>query len=177
MPKQRVVRHAVTQPSDPSYRLIPLTQGQNAIVDTADYEWLNQWNWHALWFKHTKSFYAVRSTNINGKRTLILMSREIISCGPDEEVDHWNHDTLDNRKKNLRKATTIENARNHQRQSNNKSGAIGVSWYPRYQKWRAVMYDDKKQILIGYFKSKEEAIYARDMAVKKLYGEFAVLNL
>jgi hypothetical protein len=31
-------RHSVVQPLDTSYRLIPLTQGQNAIVDAADFE-------------------------------------------------------------------------------------------------------------------------------------------
>lgn len=176
MPKQRVVRHAVTQPLNSSYRLIPLTQWQNAIVDAKDFDWLNQWNWHAIWFKHTKSFYAVRNKVVDGKRTLILMSREILNCKLNEEADHQNRNTLDNRRENLRTATSLQNARNHNIQSNNKSGAIGVSWYPKYEKWRAVMYYHKKQIFIGYFKSKEDAVQTRDEAVKKLYGEFASLN-
>jgi hypothetical protein len=36
--KFSVKRHAVTQPLESSYRLLPLTRGQNAIVDAADYE-------------------------------------------------------------------------------------------------------------------------------------------
>ncbi len=60
MPKRRMKRHAVTQPLDPSYRLIPLTQHQNAIVDTADFDWLSQWNWHANLCD--KGFYVRRTT-------------------------------------------------------------------------------------------------------------------
>ena len=62
MPKLRVKRHAVTQPLDQSYRLIPLTQGQNAIVDVEDFEWLDQWNWCAQWTG--RHFYAVRHDGI-----------------------------------------------------------------------------------------------------------------
>ena len=36
----------MTTPSEPLYREIPLTQGQVALVDAADYEWLMQWEWH-----------------------------------------------------------------------------------------------------------------------------------
>ena len=52
MPKKRAFRrmprHPVTQPSDPSYLLIPLTQGQNAIVDAVDYDRLMQFNFGTL---------------------------------------------------------------------------------------------------------------------------------
>ena len=41
-------------------RAIPLTQGQWALVDDADYEWLMQYEWCAQWDKDTRSFYAVR---------------------------------------------------------------------------------------------------------------------
>jgi hypothetical protein len=176
MPKRPVVRQAVTQPSDPSYRIIALTQGQSTKVSTEDYDWLDQWNWHALWSDHTKSFYAVRNRGVGKHRHLASMAREILGCGPDEEADHRDRDTLNNTRENLRKATPLQNARNHRIQSNNKSGFVGVSWYPKYGKWRAVIYYHKKQILVGYFASKEEAVRARDKAAQKLYGEFAVLN-
>src|ERR1700719_1891410 len=129
MPKQRVVRHAVTQPSDQSYRLIPLTQGQNAIVDAADYEWLNQWNWFADWSEPTKSFYARRHKKTeDGHYPIVRMSREILKCGPGEEPDHKNHDTLDNRRENLRLSTHSQNCCNKRISPKNTSGFIGVHW-------------------------------------------------
>ena len=38
----------MTTPSG-EYRIIPLTQGQVAIVDAADYESLMRWKWQAKW--------------------------------------------------------------------------------------------------------------------------------
>jgi hypothetical protein len=55
-PKYRVARHSVEQPEDPSIRLIPLTQGQVAIVDVGDFAALDRWNWSAHWNPCTKSF-------------------------------------------------------------------------------------------------------------------------
>lgn len=43
--KRHVKRHEVVQPLNESYRLIPLTQGQNAIVDVNDFGRLSKWNW------------------------------------------------------------------------------------------------------------------------------------
>jgi hypothetical protein len=53
----------MTTPSEQSYRTIPLTQGQFALVDEADYESLAVFKWHAIWNINTKSFYAVRNGN------------------------------------------------------------------------------------------------------------------
>jgi hypothetical protein len=71
---RHVHRHEVVQPQDPSYRLIPLTYGQNTIVDTENYDWLMQWEWEALWDPKTKSYYAVRYQ----RDKIIWMHREIM---------------------------------------------------------------------------------------------------
>lgn len=78
MPKNRVKRHAVTQPLDKPYRLIPLTQGKNAIVDLENFSWLSQWNWCAG--RQRGKPYAVRAFDKMPMHRLILKCRE--------DVDH-----------------------------------------------------------------------------------------
>lgn len=47
---------------------IPLTQGQVALVDDEDFERVNAFKWCAKWHSKTKSFYAVRSKQLKGKK-------------------------------------------------------------------------------------------------------------
>ena len=51
---------------------------------------------------------------------------------------------------------------NQRQQSNNTSGYVGVNWDNRVSKWRARVHIFKKEKHIGTFKTKEEAILARD---------------
>ena len=180
MPKKRgpykIQRHPVTQPSDPSYRLIPLTQGQNAIVDTEDFEWLSQWNWFAYWDKTIKGFYARRrGTPENGKFKMIAMHAEIIKCPRGKIPDHKNRDTLDNRKENLRIATHAQNAQNSTKKRSN-CGYRGVFYDKKWNKWKVYISFKNKKVWVGQFDSAEEAARAFDRMAIKLHGDFAILN-
>ena len=159
-----VRRHAVTQPSDPSYRLIPLTQGQNAIVDATDFDWLSQWNWCASWCQFTQSFYAVRDK--------VKMHRVILGATKGKEVDHQNHNTLDNRRNNLRECTCAQNKMNRRRSRRFR----GVTWDGPTERWRAQIQANGKHMYIGLFYSEQEAALAYDAAAKIHHGEFATLN-
>src|SRR5258706_10064208 len=170
-------RHAVVQPLDQSYRYIALTRNQNAIVDAEDFEWLNQFNWHARWCKTTKSFYATRAVAgpKNGPRQIgVHMHDEILGCRQGEEADHKNHDTLDNRRENLRKCTRFQNIRNGRIHKDNKSGFKGVDWHEG--KWRARITINYATKYIGAFDSPEEAALAYDCAAMEYFGRFALLN-
>jgi hypothetical protein len=169
MPKRRVKRHSVTQPSNPSIRLIPLTKGQNAIVDAADFEWLNQWNWQAQWSPDMKSFYAVRAGRIR-------MNRVILGCTPKEDGDHWNHDTLDNRRVNLRPVSESQNGANRRKRATGSSDYKGVDWYKKCQKWRARITCNGKLRHLGLFVSEKDAARAYDAVALEIFGKFSHLN-
>ena len=62
---------------------------------------------------------------------------------------------------NCKWASRSEQSINQVIRKDNHTGAKGVYWYPRYNKWAAVISRDKKRKLLGYFENKEDAIQAR----------------
>ncbi len=162
------------QPSEPAYRTIPLSQGQVAIVDAEDYEWLAQWKWCAMWSDRTQSFYAVRSLpRINGRQQHVRMHRVILGVARSVFVDHKNHNTLDNRRINIRPVTRLQNRWNADKQKNNTSGFKGVSWAKDRQRWVAFFFVNGKKKLLGRFETAELAGAARRAAELQTHGEFA----
>lgn len=150
---------------------IKLTQGKYTLVDDADFEWLNQWKWHAI--KNYNKFYALRTE----KEKNIRMHRFILNPPFKKEIDHINGDGLDNRRENLRICTHSENLKNREKQSNNLSGFKGVCWNKSDKRWVGQIFlKGKKCIYLGFFKTKEEAALAYNQAAKKYFGEFAKLN-
>jgi hypothetical protein len=91
-------------------------------------------------------------------------------------VDHINHDTLDNRKSNLRECGMIENSRNQQKERRNKTGFKGVFWHKASRKYQAGIGHKYGFVYLRLFDKKEDAALAYDMKAKELFGEFALLN-
>ena len=159
-------------------RFIPLTQGQFAIVDAVDHEWLNQWKWYAYWNPKTKSFYASRDVWDGERSRHIRMHRQVLRLPQESKLqgDHVDPNrTLDNRRSNLRIATALENVRNRRRQSNNKCGFKGVSWHKNTKLFRAQIKVNGKQITLGRRKTAQEAYELYCDAAKFYFGEFARL--
>lgn len=88
------------------------------------------------------------------------------------EVDHINHNTLDNRTSNLRFVTHQQNQCNQPEQCNNTSGATGVSFYPPRGKFRARIKIAQHDIHLGYYRTFEEAVMARNIGVECMFGEY-----
>ena len=83
---------------------------------------------------------------------------------PENEVDHINHNKIDNRWNNLRLADRTKNNRNASQRKDNTSGVTGVSWHSRDSKWMASISHQKKLIHLGYFNCSTAAILARKAA-------------
>jgi hypothetical protein len=149
---------------------IQLTQGKVTLVDDEDYDWLNQWKWHAHGSggKSKKRYTAQRTIEKKNFKKNVTMHRLITSAPDGMVVDHINGDSLDNRKVNLRVCTALENSRNCRRKES-RTGYRGVFCY-------AVIRVNRKYVKLGAFKTTKEAARAYDKAAKKYHGEFAVLN-
>ena len=154
---------------------ISLTQGQFAIVDDADFKRLSLHKWYAD--KTPRGFVAVRnSPTVNGKRTRIYMHRVVMDAPSDMQVDHRNHDTLYNRRENLRVCTNSQNQQNCLSHKNSFSRYKGVCWHKRGKHWLAQIKFNGKGRFLGYFTDEIDAAKAYDKEARKLFGEFALCN-
>lgn len=138
---------------------IKLTQGKFAIVDSEDFEYLNQWKWHyAHGYARTSELrksYMHRLVNKTPKGFL---------------TDHINRNKLDNRKCNLRTGNKGLNSINRGLQSNNTSGYKGVSWAKNVKKWETYIWINGVKKLLGYFELKSEAVMVRRKAEKTYHA-------
>ena len=88
-------------------------------------------------------------------------------------VDHINGDKADNWIKNLRLVTNQRNLFNKSSLSKrNFSGFTGVFWSKKARKWQSGIWCNAKNIYLGLYSNKEDAIKARKEAEIKYYGEF-----
>ncbi|MEG2686812.1 MAG: HNH endonuclease [Christensenellaceae bacterium] len=79
-----------------------------------------------------------------------------------EEVDHIDHNGLNNRWDNLRASNKKDNSKNMPMQKSNKSGFIGVNWHKAAKKWQArAVNNNGIRIDLGRFDRIEDAIKAR----------------
>lgn len=155
---------------------IPLSRGRVAIVDDADFGWLNQWKWFVSG-SDASNWYAARKTVVNGKRVNLRMHRVILDAPAGTEVDHVSRDTLDNRRANLRLCTHAQNCQNRRRIAGSHSSVFhGVSWHKTNRKWVAQIQINGRRKNLGYYLSEAEAALAYNEVAQKHYGEFAVLN-
>ena len=151
---------------------IKLTQGKFTLVDDDDYEKLNKHKWYACY--HGKNCYVVRSSpNINGKYHEIRMHRQILGLkyGDGKIADHRNRITLDNRRSNLRIVSKSMNNRNNNGHSHNTSGYPGVCWHKAGKKWMSYISMNNKQIYLGLYESKQDAIEAREQGEIKYWND------
>lgn len=147
---------------------VPLTQGYTAIIDAADVPLADMWNWCA----HVQAgrVYAQRTDHSGPKKRKVYLHRAIMGDPDGFDVDHRDGDGLNNRRSNLRKATTSQNLRNQRIRSDNTSGLKCVSL--SHGKWRARITVNGKTKTIGRFPTPEAAYAAYCKASLQMHGEF-----
>lgn len=155
---------------------IELTQGQYALVDDEDFDYLNQWKWFAHYSTITKSYYAQRNEGKHPNRFVVHMSRVVMNTPDGMRCDHKDHDTLNNQKYNLRNSTVSQNNMNSRVYKNNKLGEKHIM-KTEYGCYRVQIYKDNKRVVCKDFRTLEDAKQARDNALKIYHGEFSFLGV
>jgi len=154
--------------------LIPLTKGLVATIDREDYSLVMgaASSWHAC--IQAGSPYAQARAR---KTQLTLMMHRVIMDAPKHlVVDHINHDTLDNRRENLRVVTRQQNQCNVLPRTGNLSQFKGVCLNKRVNRWVAYINAHGKRTYLGYFEHEEDAARAYDEASHRLHGEYGCRN-
>lgn len=154
-------------------REITLTKGFVALVDDEDFDALAAHRWHAM-VSATGNAYAGRKTGPRSGRKLVLMHRVICHAPEGLLVDHFDHNTLNNRRSNLRLATRSQNNVNRvggvSKKSPFKGACLDRGAWRSSIKFKGVVFN------LGRHKTAEEAARAYDAKARELHGEFAHLN-
>lgn len=151
----------------------------DCIIDDEDFNLVSGYNW---FMGNGGRGYAIANINKgNNKWTTLSMSRLIMRATAGSIIDHINHNTVDNRKSNLRVCSRRENSLNRltYKKKTAKYKGVTIEKYSggRGKEFaRARIRVDGKLIHLGCFKTQESAAIAYDTAAKKYFGEFAHTN-
>ncbi len=119
-----------------------------------------------LWTIDLSGGYAIAQKRINGKHLNYKMHQVIFGKKKGFEVDHINRNKLDNRKENLRFVTHHENCLNRKR-------GVGIRYREDRKRWYARVKWKNKEVYLGSFKTKTEALKAREIGAIQFYGQYA----
>lgn len=92
---------------------------------------------------------------------------------PARLIDHRHTSAAGDHLDNLREATPSQNQANRGIQTNNTSGAKGVTFVPSRRKWVAHIMIDRRYKFLGYFNSVKEGSVAYEAAARAAFGEYA----
>ncbi len=129
------------------------------IIDKDDFEKANLFphTWSPRYDNRNKTHYVTGSLYQNGKKKQVIFHRWLLDCPEDKQVDHINHNTLDNRRGNLRIVEPSQNSQNRRLRSDNSSGYRGVTWDKSAKRWRARVRSKKKTLYTCLFDDVHEA--------------------
>ena len=166
---------------------IPLSQDKVAIVDDEDFNRVSQYSWHYV------RGYAKAFDKGTGSNRKLYLHRVVMGLGhfvdDQREIDHINHNGLDNRKTNLEIKSRSGNMlnRKHTIRDGFSSKYRGVA----HRGGRTMQFRNRHGTLttpskswttyygkryIGIFETEEKAAKCRDLAALRAEGPHAQLN-
>jgi hypothetical protein len=118
------------------------------LVDLLDYFRVKKYYW-----------YVVQNYVHKGSGNKISLHRYLLNAPKDYVVDHWNHNTVDNRRINLRLCTRVENHKNIKIFVTNTTGCPCVE--RNGNGYCVRVWDKGKRYYLGNFKTLEKAMEVR----------------
>lgn len=156
-------------------KYIQLNKNKKAIVDDEDFAKLNQYRWYVI--SKGNYLYVRKSDYHKGVRKVTYLHHLILPPKKGYEIDHINHNALDNRRCNLRYCTKSQNQQNMRVRKNCLSKHKGVTWDRARQKYKASIYAYGQNHNIGRFDDENIAAIAYKNKAIELFGDYAYTEL
>lgn len=156
-----------------NYQVIDYT-----VVEDADFYWINQDRWF-MQVNSSGDRYAYRTEYQGKKKTTIYMAREILGLSRSpgnggDKADHINHNTLDNRRSNLRPATPSQSTAHTRGWSSTQRFKCTRKSGNQYESHIGI---DRLDIWFSAVSTEVEAALKYNYAAWLVYQEFAELNV
>lgn len=167
-------------PEDDLVVEIPLLGGYITVIDAVDAELIPGPKWKASPKQNQVYVYRIQKPYVNKRGTSVYLHSAIMSrilgrpLVETEKVDHIDRNALNNRRNNLRLATTQQNARNQSISASNKTGYKGVMIIDGWIKAKITV--NYRTVDLGRFATIEDAAIAYNHAAVERFGEYANLN-
>ena len=137
------------------------------LVDEFEAKIVGSRNWHLDSHGYPQARMGAR----------MVLAHHVVMWKPKgKQIDHINHDRLDNRKSNLRVVSHSQNRMNVGKYKNNSTGFRGVYLHRGSGKYVASIQADNVRRHLGRFDTTEEAVVAYEDAKKKYHGEYSFHN-
>jgi hypothetical protein len=143
--------------------------GLVTFVCQHDYERVINSKWYGVKALSNGKVYVRRNSIISDPKRVQQLHRLINNTPSGYDTDHLDRNPLNNCCTNLRTVTRQENLRNRSAQKNSTSGIRGVFWHSRDKYWTASIRINNKLKWLGKYKTKKEAVVARQ-AADSYYG-------
>lgn len=158
-----------------SMKTLQLRKGK-VLVDDEDFDRVSAYRWYV----GQKGYAGRRIKTDGGKMTQIFMHRFIIEAPDNMEVDHRDHDKLNNQKSNLRLCTRSQNMANTRHSASKFKGVSVQSSHQGRNKYYRTKITVRGKDFVKIFSFTPEgelaaAQHYNDMA-KKHFGEYASIN-
>lgn len=149
-------------------------KGEEFYFDKKNYDLIKDYHWELH-----RGYVSCHRWNIETKSdNQIKMHRLIMGLKDNQDysgcqIDHINHNKVDNRKENLRVVNNVQNSWNKSvwREDGSK---VGVRL--ERSKWLASITVDGKMIRLGKYDNYDDAVKARVNAEKKYWGEYRAIE-
>lgn len=144
-------------------------------LDIEDIPLLSTLKWRTILKGKQNSPYLV--TGHAGKQgSGMVYFHRLVMGNPNEEVDHINRDSTDNRKENLRLSFRQQQVTNTNLRCDNTSGIKGVYYIQKKNCYRAEIQCKEKHIFSPGWKTVAEAAYMRYLLEQFFYSEIGINN-